>query len=142
MSQDLLESLIETALTGKDVEDAQLPDDDEGLKEPLGEGDDGDEDIDTLEEASLIQFAQSQEMLSEQMNIVRLNRQTRLLNLSNRTALILAKRVNDPLYANYAKFNALRLKFRGEIFKKYGSKASAYARKLMTRTATASGPKK
>lgn len=141
MSHDLLDSLlVETAQTGNDVEDAQLPDGEEGLKEPLHEEDEA--DLDALEEAALLEFAQSQEILSEQMNIVRLNRQTRLLNLSNRTALIMARRANDSLYDKYAKFNALRLQFRAQIVKKYGSKAASYARKLMTQTSTASGAKK
>lgn len=94
-----------------------------------------------LEEAALEQFSRSQDFLAEQMNIVRLNKQTRLLNLTNRSALILAKRSKDQLYDKYAKFNALRLQFRGAIVKKYGSKASAYARKIMAKTATVSGPK-
>ena len=142
MSHELLDSLLtETAVTGADVEDAKLPDEDEGLKDPLSEEEE-DSELDTLEEAALIEFAQSQEILSEQMNIVRLNRQTRLLNLSNRTALIMARRANDPLYSKYAKFNALRLQFRAQIVKKYGSKAASYARKIMAQTSTASGAKK
>ena len=91
-----------------------------------------------MNEASL----QEGSALAESMNIVRLNKQTRLLNLTNRSAIIMAKRANDQLYDKYAKFNALRIQFRSAIVKKYGTKASAYARKLMAKAATASGASK
>lgn len=94
------------------------------------------------DEAALEEFANAQNFLAEQMNVIRLNKQTRLLNLTNRSALILAKRANDPLYDKYAKFNALRLQFRAAIVKKYGSKAASYARQIMSKSTTASGPKK
>lgn len=115
----------------------------QNLQEETQEQEAGVDDVEMgdLEEAALEQFSRSQDFLAEQMNIVRLNKQTRLLNLTNRSALILAKRSKDQLYDKYAKFNALRLQFRGAIVKKYGSKASAYARKIMAKTATASGPK-
>lgn len=101
--------------------------------------DDGTAEIEdgSLEEAALLEFANGQEMLAEQMNIVRLNKQTRLLNLTNRSAIILAKRANDTLYAKYAKFNAMRLELRAQIVKKYGSRAASYARKIMARVTTA-----
>ena len=101
--------------------------------------DDGTDEIEdgSLEEAALLEFANGQEMLAEQMNIVRLNKQTRLLNLTNRSAIILAKRANDTLYAKYAKFNAMRLEMRAQIVKKYGSRAASYARKIMARVTTA-----
>ena len=120
-----------------------LPQGDEGVNTDLVEGEDNSEeaDIDALEEANLLAFAGAQVALHEQMNIVRLNKQTQLLNLTNRSALILAKRANDTLFAQYAKFNALRLKARGAILKKYGSRASAYARKLMTRVAAPASKK-
>ena len=107
--------------------------------------DDGTAEIEdgSLEEAALLEFANGQEMLAEQMNIVRLNKQTRLLNLTNRSAIILAKRANDTLYAKYAKFNAMRLEMRAQIVKKYGSRAASYARKIMARvTAAATAVKK
>ena len=102
----------------------------------------GEEDLDAIEEAALEEFAMGQETLAEQMNIVRLNKQTRLLNLTNRTALVMAKKANDSLYEKYARFNALRLQFRSQIVKKYGVRASSYARKLMQKSATPGGAKK
>ena len=138
-SDDLLASLLEGTTNDQPKEGGHggtLPQGDEGINTDLVEGDEtGGDEPDALEEASLLTFAQGQMMLHEQMNIVRLNKQTQLLNLTNRSALILAKRANDTLFAQYAKFNALRLKARGAILKKYGSRASAYARKLMTRVA-------
>ena len=120
----------------------------------LGEGaDDGasdasDEELDPLDEAALLEYAQSLNAyeeqtagLSEQLNIVRLNRQTKLLNLSNRSALMMARKASDPLYAKFNKFNSLRLKFRAAIVKKYGSRASSYARKVMSKAGTSSGAK-
>ena len=77
----------------------------------------------------------TQESINEAMNVVRLNKQTKMLSLASRTALVLAKKANDPLYAKYAKFNAIRLQLREQIFKKYGSKANSRARQLMTGTA-------
>ena len=55
---------------------------------------------------------------------------------------MLARKANDPLYAKFNKFNSLRLKFRAAIVKKYGVRASSYARKLMSKASTANGPKK
>jgi hypothetical protein len=69
--------------------------------------------------------------LNEQMNIVRLNKAAKIANQTSRTALLLAKNANDPLYAKYAKFNGLRLQIRAQIFKKYNSKATSIARKLV-----------
>ena len=132
----LLDSLLEGTTNDQPTEGGHggtLPTGKEGVNTDLVENEETGDEPDALEEASLLMFAQGQMMLHEQMNIVRLNKQTQLLNLTNRSALILAKRANDTLFAQYAKFNALRLKARGAILKKYGSRASAYARKLMTR---------
>ena len=74
----------------------------------------------------------SEEVLQEQQNIVRLNRQAKTNNLAHRQALLLAKAKNDPLYAKYAKFNGIRLQIREVIYRKYGSKAIARARQLMS----------
>ena len=71
------------------------------------------------------------EVLQEQQNIVRLNRQAKTNNLAHRQALLLAKAKNDPLYAKYAKFNGIRLQIREVIYRKYGSKAIARARQLV-----------
>lgn len=75
------------------------------------------------------------EQLNETMNIIRLNKQAKTLNLAHRQALLMAKAKNDPLYAKYAKFNGLRLTIRDALFKKYGSKAQQRARQLMAGTA-------
>ena len=72
------------------------------------------------------------EVLQEQQNIVRLNRQAKTNNLAHRQALLLAKAKNDPLYAKYAKFNGIRLQIREIIYRKYGSKAIARARQLVS----------
>ena len=80
------------------------------------------------------------EVLQEQQNIVRLNRQAKTNNLAHRQALLLAKAKNDPLYAKYAKFNGVRLQIREIIYRKYGSKAIARARQLLS--GIGSGPKK
>ena len=72
--------------------------------------------------------------LQEQVNIVRLNRQAKINNLAHRQALLLARAKNDPLYAKYAKFNGVRLQIRELIYKKYGSKALARARQLVSST--------
>jgi hypothetical protein len=73
----------------------------------------------------------SEEVLQEQQNIVRLNRQAKTNNLAHRQALLLAKAKLDPLYTKYAKFNGIRLQIREVIYRKYGSKAIARARQLM-----------
>lgn len=112
----------------------------ESLGEDL-EGFDG-IDLDLSEEAALEEFAHMQEVITEQMNIVRLNRQAKLLNLTNRTALVLAKQNKDPLFAKYARFNSLRLQIRSKIVKKYGAKAAARARSLTSKAATSAPPKK
>lgn len=136
-TENLLESLLEGAATSNTETPPKVPENEDGINKELVEEEDvGTDEPDALEEAALMLFAQGQEVLSEQMNIVRLNKQTRLLNLTNRSALILAKRANDTLFAQYAKFNGLRLKVRAAILKKYGSRASAYARKLVSRVSS------
>jgi hypothetical protein len=95
--------------------------------------------------AQLRQLAESQELISEQINIVRLNKQAKIANLTTRSALLLAKRKGDQLYTKYAKLNAARLQIRAMIVKKYGAKAASYARKLVAHMSTAAGagaPKK
>ena len=72
------------------------------------------------------------EVLQEQQNIIRLNRQAKTNNLAHRQALLLAKAKSDPLYAKYAKFNGVRLQIREIIYRKYGSKAIARARQLVS----------
>lgn len=120
------------ALSGED----SMEDEDEVITEVEDE-----DDMDAMEEAALEKYAMAlnqmgdEETLTEQKNIVRLNRQSRLLNMTNRTAIVMARKSNDNLYKKYAKFNALRLQYRAQIVKKYGSKAASYARKLLSRSA-------
>ena len=163
MSNDLMSSLLGESVdtTTELPKDHEHPQDFTANKENLKDGalgeeaETGDEDdadladLDPLDEAALLQYALSMDAyeaqtsgLSEQLNIVRLNRQTKLLNLSNRTSIMLDRKTNDPLYAKFNKFNSLRLKFRAAIVKKYGVRASSYARKLMSKASTANGPKK
>lgn len=120
------------AISGED----SMEDEDEVITEVEDE-----DDMDAMEEAALEKYAMAlnqmgdEETLTEQKNIVRLNRQSRLLNMTNRTAIVMARKSNDNLYKKYAKFNALRLQYRAQIVKKYGSKAASYARKLLSRSA-------
>lgn len=101
---------------------------------------DDDTEISTNEEMALRKMATmlnvldesvTEEQLYEAVNIIRLNKQSKTLNLAHRTALLMAKAKGDPLYKSYAKFNGLRLKLREKIFAKYGSKANSRARALM-----------
>jgi hypothetical protein len=75
-------------------------------------------------------------MLSEAKSIIKLNRQAKTNNLAHRAALLMAKGKNDPVYTKYAKFNGIRLQLREIIYRKYGSKAIARARALMSGTAS------
>lgn len=132
--------------------------DDQGYKDYVpATGEDGDDDpagqdidYDDYEDESLdesaalrgiaeclnvLQEGTTEEELNEAMNIVRLNKQSKMTNLAHRTALVLAKNARDPLYDKYAKFNGIRLQLRDQIFKKYGSKANVRARQLMSGTA-------
>ena len=98
------------------------------------------------EEAALTAFVEATMeleagLLSEQQTIVRLNRQAKVASYTTRTALILAKRANDTLYAKYAKFNKMRLDLRGLIVKKYGTKAAAIARRLAAQAPGKQAPK-
>lgn len=158
MSNALLNELLTEAEEVANVEDMdseiEAEDEDVASAEEANVEDDMDEDdevlteeeFDAIEEAALETYAMAlnqmgddylseSELLSEQKNIVRLNRQSRLLNMTNRTAIVMARKSNDNLYKKYAKFNALRLQYRAAIVKKYGSKAASYARKLLSRSA-------
>lgn len=144
MSKDLVSSLLGEAVGDdqgyKEYEPALGADD----SDPAGE--DGDySDDDSLDEShalramaeclSVLTEGTTTEELSEAMNVIRLNKQSKMTNLAHRTALVLAKNAKDPLYEKYAKFNGIRLTLREQIFKKYGSKANVRARQLMTGTA-------
>jgi hypothetical protein len=73
-----------------------------------------------------------EEVLSEGLNVVKLNRQTKAANLASRMAIVLARSAQDPLYTKYAKFNGIRLALRDQIYKKYGSRAASRARDIMS----------
>ena len=86
----------------------------------------------TMEEsAALGALMDLQGALSEQKNIVRLNRQAQLDSLTVRAALVLAQQHKDPLFARYAKAAKLRRQFRAQILKKYSGKAHTTARHLL-----------
>jgi hypothetical protein len=102
---------------------------------------DGDAEMTAMAEA-LNALGETEGTLSEQMNIVRLNRQAKMNNMANRQALLLARAKNDPLYAKYAKFNGIRLLLRAQIYKKYGSKAVVRARQLLAGVGGAGAAKK
>ena len=128
-------SILQKLLAEGSVEDENFDLDD------LDSIDDSDHDEDVLEESALIRMAAalnvfnegiSTEELNEQMSIVRLNRQAKTANLAARAALLMAKSNNDPLYQKYAKFNGMRLQLKAAIFKKYGTKANARARAMIS----------
>ena len=112
--------------------------------EPGAEAKNADDGIGLDEETSLRGMAEvlrvldesaTEEQLHEAMNIIRLNKQSKTTNLAHRTALVMARQANDPLYMKYAKFNGIRLSLRELIFKKYGAKAASRARQLLSGTA-------
>jgi hypothetical protein len=71
------------------------------------------------------------ESLTEQQNIVRLNKQTQLQALTVRQALVIAAQKKDALYAKYAKAAKLRRDFRALIVRKYSNQAHTSARALL-----------
>ena len=86
----------------------------------------------TEEEADILaKFDEAAGALSEQKNVVRLNRQAKLSSLTMRSALVIAQQRKDPLFAKYAKAAELKRRFRGLIAKKYGTQATSTARKLL-----------
>lgn len=87
------------------------------------------------EEAEFMRMALSLQ-LNEQVNIVRLNKQTKTNSLANRMALMIARANKDPMYTKYAKLNGARLAIRSVIYNKYGSKALQRARAIMNKAAT------
>lgn len=141
-SSSLVEDMLsETATSANDQPDANTDDTVELSGSDIDSllGDDTEDTIDVedigLDEQEAISVMADAMNLCEQMNIVRLNKQSKLLNLTNRSALVMAKRNNDPLFAKYAKFNKIRRDLRDQIVKKYGSKAASYARKVMNKSA-------
>lgn len=112
----------------EDLDDVTLQD--------LNGVDDSEDDLDVYEESGLTAFVEAVEGLTEAQTIVRLNKQAKLNGYTVRTALVLARRNNDPLFVKYAKFNKLRLEMRASIVKKYGARAASIARKLVQRTAS------
>ena len=86
----------------------------------------------TEEEAEILaKFDEAAGALSEQKNIVRLNRQAKLSSLTMRSALVIAQQRKDPLFAKYAKAAMLKRQIRSIIAKKYGTQAQSTARKLL-----------
>ena len=86
----------------------------------------------TEEEAEILaKFDEAAGALSEQKNVVRLNRQAKLSSLTMRSALVIAQQRKDPLFAKYAKAAMLKRQIRAIIAKKYGTQAQSTARKLL-----------
>lgn len=86
----------------------------------------------TEEEAEILaKFDEAAAALSEQKNVVRLNRQAKLSSLTMRSALVIAQQRKDPLFAKYAKAAMLKRQIRAIIAKKYGTQAQSTARKLL-----------
>ncbi len=86
----------------------------------------------TEEEADILaKFDEAAGALSEQKNVVRLNRQAKLSSLTMRSALVIAQQRKDPLFAKYAKAAMLKRQIRAIIAKKYGTQAQSTARKLL-----------
>jgi inorganic pyrophosphatase len=70
-------------------------------------------------------------VLSE-LNIVKLDRHAKRNRVISQATKVIAKEVNDPLYAKLKKLNAARMKIKKQIEKKYESKAKQRAQKLMS----------
>lgn len=86
----------------------------------------------TEEEAEILaKFDEAAGALSEQKNVVRLNRQAKLSSLTMRSALVIAQQRKDPLFAKYAKAAMLKRQIRAIIARKYGTQAQSTARKLL-----------
>ena len=123
-----------------------LDEDVEGKKTAKAEGDEHEMHLD--EEAELARMAMAfeaidgEDNLNEAMNIVRLNKQTKLNSLTSRMALVIARAKKDPLYQKYSRLNGARLSIRELIFKKYGAVALSRSRKLMAGVSNAVGKKK
>lgn len=69
--------------------------------------------------------------LTEERNIVRLNRQAKLDALTVHSALTIAQQKQDPLFKKYAKAAEIKRKYRAAILGKYKSTAMTTARKLL-----------
>ena len=84
------------------------------------------------EEAEVLEkFSEAAAGLTEQQNIVRLNKQAKLSSLTMRSALVIAQQKKDPLFAKYAKAAEMKRRIRAMIAKKYGTQAQSTARKLL-----------
>jgi hypothetical protein len=86
----------------------------------------------TVEEAAALEKALENVPLTEQQNIVRLNRQAKMDSLVVRSALVIAQQKKDALFAKYAKAAALKRTLRAMIVKKFGGQATMTARKLLS----------
>lgn len=85
----------------------------------------------TNEEAGVLADFMDKTKLTEAVNIVRLNKQSKLAGLTARAALVIAQQKKDPLFAKYAKAAELKRRLRAVIYKKYSSQATVTARKLL-----------
>ena len=85
----------------------------------------------TEDEAAVLEKFSEAVGLTEQQNIVRLNRQAKLSSLTMRSALIIAQQKKDPLFAKYAKAAEMKRRIRAMLAKKYGAQAQTTARKLL-----------
>ena len=101
-----------------------------------------DEEVELARMAMAFEVIDGEDNLNEAMNIVRLNKQTKLNSLTSRMALVIARAKKDPLYQKYSRLNGARLSIRELIFKKYGSAALSRSRKLMAGVSSAVGKKK
>ena len=91
-------------------------------------------------EMDLVVTEEEARMLSEAMdslgefggiNIVRLNKTSKLNSYVTRTAIMIAQQKRDPLYAKFAKAAQLHRHYRNMIATKYQSSAMVTAKKLL-----------
>lgn len=127
-------SLVDELLSEQGKSGIKPEDESSEMKKGLADSDD-DEMLD--EEVRFRALAKvfnslEEEVLTEGLNVVKLNRQTKTANLASRMAIVLARTAQDPLYTKYAKFNGIRLALRDQIYKKYGSRAASRARDIMS----------
>jgi len=85
----------------------------------------------TQEEADALERIVESGALTEERNIVKLNRKAKLDSLTVRSALVIAQQKKDGLFAKYARASELRRKLRSLIVRKYGTQAATTARKLL-----------
>jgi hypothetical protein len=72
-----------------------------------------------------------QENLLSERNIVKLDKYSRKNRLLTKSAIIIAKEANDPLFKKLAKVYMQKRTLRAAIEKKYATKAAARVRKIL-----------